>query len=144
MQFAEPEILELTQGIWNSVLEMDIEAGEPACTPADSLAAEVRISGGWEGSVRLQGSLGFSRRAASVMFAKCNDDVTLADMQDAIAELANMVGGNLKSILPGPSKLSLPKAVEAGIGGHDSAEDRRLTDVALCCDNEPVHVTVYH
>jgi len=68
----------------------------------------------------------------------------MADMQDAIAELANMVGGNLKSILPGPSMLSLPEPVTPTAGTHDPAEGRRLTNVALCCENEPIHVTVYH
>jgi len=33
-------------------------------------------------------------------------------MQDATGELSNMVGGNVKALLPQPSRLSLPSVVE--------------------------------
>jgi chemotaxis protein CheX len=33
-------------------------------------------------------------------------------MQDAITELSNMVGGNIKALLPQPSRLSLPTVFE--------------------------------
>ena len=38
-------------------------------------------------------------------------EVTVADQQDVASELVNMIGGNLKSLLPGPSFLSLPTIV---------------------------------
>jgi hypothetical protein len=31
------------------------------------------------------------------------------DVADALGELANVLGGNIKSVLPGPSALGLPK-----------------------------------
>jgi hypothetical protein len=39
------------------------------------------------------------------------------DIEDALGELANVVGGNVKAVLPGPSVLGLPEvgvAPEAG------------------------------
>ena len=47
---------------------------------------------------------------------KCHAaDVTEVDQQDVASELVNMIGGNLKSLLPGPSFLSLPTIVS---GAH--------------------------
>ena len=39
-------------------------------------------------------------------------------MLDAVGEMANVVGGNVKSLLPGPSTLALPIVVtsETGVG----------------------------
>ena len=40
-----------------------------------------------------------------------------ADVDDALGEIANVVGGNVKAVLPGPSVLGLPRtgtAPEAG------------------------------
>ena len=60
-------------------------------------------------------------------------DVTAADQQDVASELVNMIGGNLKSMLPGPSFLSLPTIVsghEFGLQVHDA---ELLDDVVLAC-----------
>ncbi|MCU0705946.1 MAG: chemotaxis protein CheX, partial [Fimbriiglobus sp.] len=42
-------------------------------------------------------------------------EVTPAELADALGELANMVGGNLKALLPDGCRLSLP-SVEPGAG----------------------------
>lgn len=142
MQFAEPEILELTQGIWISVLNMEIQADSQQPIP-ESLSASVDISGGWEGKILLEGSPNFARRAAAVMFDMPSEDVSLNEMIDAVAELANMVGGNLKSILPGPSTLSLPEFTRCAGERPMPAGVTRVTEVAMSCDAEPIRVTVF-
>ena len=42
------------------------------------------------------------------MFGSAPDVVTDAEVVDALGELTNMIGGNVKSLLPAPSQLSLP------------------------------------
>ena len=142
MQFAEPEILELTQGICHSVLNMDVQTSPAQLIPA-SLAASVGISGGWQGQVLFEGSQMFARRAAAVMFDRPTEDVTIDDMHDAVAELTNMVGGNLKSILPGPSKLSVPKFVPTDASSPNVPGAELITQVALVCNAEPIRVSVF-
>ncbi|TIC83622.1 chemotaxis protein CheX [Nocardioides sp. GY 10113] len=64
-----------------------------------------------------------------------------ADLADAVGELVNMVGGSLKSILPGPSALSLP-TVAAGRAAFGSEMNR-----AACLDvrwhEHPLRVSVH-
>jgi CheY-specific phosphatase CheX len=37
-----------------------------------------------------------------------DEEATLVEVRDALGELTNMVAGNVKALLPGPSTLSLP------------------------------------
>jgi chemotaxis protein CheX len=68
----------------------------------------VQISGAWTGSVMLGMSPEVASAAAGVMFKISATECTDIDRQEVAAELANMIGGNIKSLLPGPSFLSLP------------------------------------
>ena len=42
------------------------------------------------------------------------------DVADALGELANVVGGNVKAVLPGPSVLGLPEVGSAPAAGPDT------------------------
>ena len=53
-----------------------------------------------------------ARRAAAVMFELDASAASLEDMQDAVGELTNMTGGNVKALLEGQCALSLPAVVE--------------------------------
>jgi chemotaxis protein CheX len=64
-----------------------------------------------------------------------------ADLKDALAELCNIVGGGVKSILPGPSSLSLPK-VSAGPQPPPDPHLRLAAHVCFACDGHPADVRV--
>ncbi|MGC3968843.1 MAG: chemotaxis protein CheX [Pirellulales bacterium] len=91
--------------------------------PADSLVATVQIAGAWTGSVIVRLTPEFSTYAAATMFKIDACEVTSDDAKETAGELANIVGGNLKSTLPSPSFLSLPTIVsgqELEIRMHDA------------------------
>jgi len=48
------------------------------------------------------------RLARSLLLKDDDEAVTLEDVQDALGEVANVVGGNLKAMLPEGSSLTLP------------------------------------
>jgi len=49
------------------------------------------------------------------------------DVADAVGELVNMIGGNVKSLMPGPSVLSLPVVAAGRVARpSDSVEACRL------------------
>ena len=76
------------------------------------LNAAVKITGTFTGSVVLSLSDGAAVQSAATMLAVPFAEVSSADKRDVAAELVNMVGGNLKSLLPAPSYLSLPTVLE--------------------------------
>ncbi len=63
-------------------------------------------------------------------------------MPEAVGELINVVGGNIKGLVPGPSMLSLPSVSEEGqraLPQHlELAQEVRFSWMA-----EPVVVTVW-
>ena len=60
--------------------------------------------------------------AAGSFFDVAPEDVTPEDFRDAISEIANIVGGNIKALLPEPCDLSVPSARLAdGEGATDPA-----------------------
>lgn len=137
-------ISQIVQTIFATMLNMEmVEAGDAAPSDNDSLLAAVQIAGEWTGSVILSLPPEVARAASAAMLQMPLDEVTDEDRRDIAAELANMVGGNLKSVLPGPSFLSLPTIVsgrEFGMHVHDA---QLLDDVVLTAEPGSIRVRIY-
>lgn len=83
----------------------------PGATPdRPGLTACVQINGEWQGAVLVQCSVAAASAITRLLLRV--DHVEPVEVRDAIGELANMIGGNVKALLPGPSRLSLPAVVE--------------------------------
>jgi chemotaxis protein CheX len=92
----------------------EVELAE-TCSQDERMTGCVQISGTWRGAVVIQTTEGFVRHAAHEMLDIAESEVTTADMEDTLAEITNMIGGNIKSQVPSPSYLSLPSVTT----GHD-------------------------
>ena len=111
MQFIEQEICEYTENIWKSILSLEAKPDSNDSPDADknfALAGCVHITGAWEGTVTVDFPMSLAKQVAAIMFNLENQDVELDLVQDALGELTNMTGGNIKSLLPEPCYLSLP------------------------------------
>ncbi len=138
------DILSITQGVMSTVLEMTpVECGKLRHEAReDRVIGCIQISGQWKGAVVLETTSAFATIAAARMLAISESNVTTADQQDAIAELTNMVGGNIKSQVPGPSFLSLPSVTtgqDFDIRLHRSV---CVDNVPLLCDELPVRIVM--
>jgi chemotaxis protein CheX len=80
-----------------------------ADTPLSSL---IGIAGHWNGAILVECTPGLATQMASEMFAMAPASVTREHIEDVMAELANMIGGNLKALLMPPNTLSLPTVIE--------------------------------
>lgn len=99
-------IVEVTQEVWTALLADDgLRTGGQG---GGDMTASVSISGVWNGAALLTCSDSAARHAAAAMFGMAQDEVSCEEVRDAVGELINVVGGNIKSILPGPTELSLP------------------------------------
>ena len=83
-----------------------------SCTSAwrhqpDRISATVSMSGSWNGAVRVECApavaMELARRLMPIQPTEVDDDV-----RDAMGEVANMIGGNLKPIVPRGAQLSVP------------------------------------
>lgn len=104
--------------VWDSVLGIQVEPeGSTSAfghqgAQGLTYAGVVQISGAWDGAVSVQCSERAARHAARTMFGLEEADVSTADLQDALGELTNMTGGNIKALLPETCYLGLPVVVE--------------------------------
>jgi chemotaxis protein CheX len=105
---------EIAGKVWRMVLGSGlspVECVAPPLETSDLLLASVTISGAWKGILTLGCSTEVARRAAATMFGKPAESADSSDIQDALGELTNMVGGNFKTTLKGDCRLSVPKIV---------------------------------
>lgn len=96
------ELVEIVPYVWDCVLGQSVD---PVAIELDwgdhkHLCAVISISGQWTGDVVLESSVEVARAAASRMFSTPEEDLAFDEVQDALAELANVIGGNIKSLVP--------------------------------------------
>lgn len=142
---------ELARDTWTSLLADEdgllprLAGGEAASLSAAgsaAIAATVDISGEWNGTACLSCSMAAARRAASVMFGMDEDELSQEEVNDAVGELINVVGGNIKGLLPNPSTLSLP-VVHDGTDLELPAHLELALEVRFTWIDEPVMFTVW-
>lgn len=114
------DVVELVQAIFDNMLQLPCEpagvnSAHDASDSSNRLVGCVQIQGDWSGAIEIDTPLEFGRKAAGAMLMVPEEEVSMEDIQDTIAELSNMVGGSIKAILPGQSTLSLP-SVASGSG----------------------------
>jgi chemotaxis protein CheX len=115
----EPSMLDVQmvlEEVWTSFLGRE----EPLLprTPGDitvGWSAAVTVSGEWHGMVSVELPTTMAEEVTRRMLGLVDglDEPADEDVADAVGELVNMIGGNVKSLMPGPSALSLP-VVAAG------------------------------
>jgi len=140
------DVQAITEQVWSSFLgdeEPLLQRFDaPSAFPAEQAwSAAVSVHGGWTGSITVELSVAVAQALTHLMLATDDEPIEDADIADAVGELVNMVGGNVKSLMPGPSALTLP-VVAAGRAAH--ATD--LTEVArfdAVWGGEPVRVSVH-
>jgi chemotaxis protein CheX len=141
----EPEVIEqIVQDVFVGLLgEVD---ALPYAMPHDGtplgVSASVSVTGGWSGHVVFACGEDIGRTIAAGLLMSEPGDINDDDLSDAMGEVANVIGGNVKSVMPGPSKLSLPVAI---IG---AASDRRpgaveTTRVELAWHDAPMVISVW-
>jgi hypothetical protein len=82
----------------------------PGGLPDDAVSSWVEVVGPWTGSVVLTASRSTAEQLARCLLKEHAPPVLDdEDIEDALGELANVVGGNVKGVLPGPSVLGLPE-----------------------------------
>jgi len=120
-------LVEFTALVWGSLFDEPIEptaADDALLADPDALAGAVSIHGAWLGGVAVVQSAGSARRVAAAMFGRDESDVGRQEMCDAVCEVANMVGGSVKALMPSTVELGLPvECVLPEGGGVELAAD---------------------
>ena len=115
MQFFENEIKEYAEFAWSTFdLKITPSSGQFNENSENSVAANIQISGHWQGVIALKIERDLAQQLAVKMFSMEKGKVTDDEINDALSEMINVIGGNLKSLLPQPNQLSLPMVALKG------------------------------
>lgn len=135
-QSADPVVLddhvELASTVVSDVFSTMLGIGaKRAAEPADEMtfpvAGAVYFTGGFMGAAVIELGYELAFQATAALMGVPKPDAVDSDVRDSIGELANMIAGNLKAILPSDSTLSMPSVVEGNdfalsvIGGNTSS-----------------------
>lgn len=135
------DVLVITNDVWASFLEHHepLDWSAVSLEGLELLQASVDISGEWSGTVTLE-MLPLSAESAARTMLQA-DSVEREDVSDALGELVNMIGGNIKSLLPPGASLGLP-VVSAGAtsGAQEVTEVCRLE---LNWSGMPIRVRIW-
>ena len=146
MQFLEQEIFEIAEATWQSIVGTQVNSGGGTATmtsPEGFLTGSVEITGAWNGVVLLHGAEPLIREAAAVIFGSNEGEVSHQDQLDAMYELTNIMGGNIKSLLPEPCQLALPKVESTTPELLKVPGAERVSDLVFDCQGQPIHVSVW-
>jgi len=112
-QLNEESVIKANSQFWEQMLAMKMDTlpvAEEFCVDAGHMLACVDLSGQWKGriEVRMAGKLAYEATAAMLM--QPMEAVGEADALDATKEIANMIAGVIKSSLPRPCAMAVPKS----------------------------------
>jgi chemotaxis protein CheX len=115
MIVGEEQICTLTNLVFNTVLKTEVKRVDTPGTLGGGkyVAAKVDVIGSWNGSVTVGCSHTLARRTAGKMFDMPAEAISLDELRDAVGEVANILGGNVKTLIAGKARLSLPSVTEA-------------------------------
>lgn len=146
----QTDVADVVEQVWSSFLGevhpllATYIADGTAFEATEAWSAAVSSRGAWDATITVEVSAALASTLTQVMLDLPEADragLEDGEIADAVGELVNMIGGNIKSLMPGPSVLSLP-AVAAGRAAHASgAVEVSRFDGQWA--GEPVRVTVH-
>jgi chemotaxis protein CheX len=102
-------ILEVTHGVLFPLIGEVAELDKDDFVKDEFMRGSVTIEGVSHAIVTVDCSELLARRLGGAMFDVEASSLSDEEVADALGEIANIIGGNIKALLPGPSQLGLPE-----------------------------------
>ncbi|MBL8174966.1 MAG: chemotaxis protein CheX [Bryobacterales bacterium] len=109
----QSETAQIVTDVFQTMLGMQVEATAEQWVPQPgTMTSAIFFAGNWKGAVLIECTELQARRWTAKLMSIPEPDSITDDVRDAMGEIANMVGGNLKSVLPSGVGLSMPSVVQ--------------------------------
>jgi chemotaxis protein CheX len=136
LEIYREDLARIVQSVFRTMMDLDAATSDaPWKHSPDMITSAVHFVGEWRGAALVEcnvpQALQFAARFMGIEMPSAIDD----DVRDVMGELANMVAGNLKSLLPRGSDLSMPSVVEGSdyalrVCGVNAAERMTFSSAA--------------
>jgi chemotaxis protein CheX len=128
------DIYQLTESVFLSMLGLDVEPSDAELPSTEMITGAIYYAGSWKGATILQcepaEAYEFTARLMGVLRPTGFDD----DVRDAMGELTNILGGNMKPILPHGVALSMPSVVNGPSSALRLCGNAPLVRLAFRCE----------
>ena len=144
-EVAISQMTEAIESLWSRLL--GIEARPDSTLVVGRLRSSlmtgcVQISGAWRGAVMVECSGGLARRVASILFEADVREISHDQINDALGELINRIGGDIMALLPEPSHLSMPAVSEGTDALFRIPGTQPMAQMSFLCEGKPFQITV--
>src|SRR5579871_3440979 len=139
----DASIVAVATDVWATMLERDLVAvpsDAVAFTAGETLDGIVSITGAWHGAVVVRISRRLAADVARTLLSLGDEEPTSTDLQDAVGELTNTTGGNIKGLMDGFCHLSLPTVVEGVDYRLRVPSASVVSECGFLCNDEPMVV----
>jgi chemotaxis protein CheX len=107
------ELVQIVESVFETMLNLETRECETAWFPGgDRLTSSVQLAGDWNGTVMLECNRVQACRFAGRFLSKDPPEAVDDVVRDVLGELANMISGNLKSVLSREIQLAMPSVVD--------------------------------
>ena len=144
MQFLEKEIQKYTHLVCSILLDFEISPLPDSyeMPSAKMFLGSVQITGEWNGAIMLSLPSTLVNTLTEKMFSLESGKASIEEKKDAIGEMVNMIGGNIKALLPQPCALSAPLMALEGDTLHFPST-KMVTHCKFECAGKPFALSLY-
>jgi CheY-specific phosphatase CheX len=102
-------VIQIVESVFATMMDLEVCVIDAPWSPADDrLTSSVDLHGDWNGFVSVECNRHQACQFAAKFLSVDPPDAVDEDVRDVLGELANMIGGNIKSILAVGARLSTP------------------------------------
>jgi chemotaxis protein CheX len=106
-------LTQIVQSVFTTMMDLEVFPGDtPWSFVGDRLTSMVSLAGDWNGAVLLECNRKQACQFAGRILAMDPPNAVDDDVRDVLGELANMIGGNLKSGMSTGVRLSMPSVMD--------------------------------
>jgi hypothetical protein len=143
MKVTDGAFYRIIQDTWTSTLGFQVDrAASAEFSAVGAYTVCVKITGAWDGEVRLHCSSPLARLIAAAIFQVEADQAGGDEILDALSELIHIVGGNLKALLPQPVILSFPSLPDPANWAQTTPQWQMVCRLTLMSEGHPFVVTM--
>jgi chemotaxis protein CheX len=137
------QLAQIVESVFETMLSLEAgESGTPWFPSGDRLTATVHLAGDWNGAVLVECDRAQACRFAGRFLATDPPETVNDVVRDVLGELANMIGGNLRSVLTRGIGLSMPCVVDGSDYGQRVCGAKVQVRLAFQWAEGPFWVTV--
>jgi hypothetical protein len=143
MLVTEGTFFRIIQDTWTSILGFQVDrAASVDFSESGTFTVCVKITGAWDGEVRMHCPPSLARSIAAAIFQVEAENTGNDEILDALSELTHIVGGNLKALLPHPVTLSLPSLPDLSDWGQTTPQWQMVCGLTLQSEGHSFLVTL--